>query len=450
MEQAKEKEEGSSRSKYETLTPAEHRRRKHEFADLNNAFADIMSGAQTGEVIFKGQFKGAKSKVITSAASSQQEDGGEEEQEGDEVDTDLVLARALQAIEDDAYRTMKRREEEDERYARELAQSEQAGEPAISDHAQTPTPTPTERGSRRRRLLISSTEGSQDALDSTSAVVDGGEAPTKGWRELVRQDSLTERDRRLALQLIADEEREKRKREEDDEALARALSGDGDGVSKDIAKRRRINAEDGATDMTSDELIVQLLQEEEEEKQKQAKRAKKEEAMSRKLIEKLMRVEKEMEHDEWVKGELAQIEAREAEESMTTGKKKKASKKWPGFGFGWGDKERMKAKLKPTIAGDTDWKSTRFFMDTHVLEGFLHTCASSHGASRFSLAPLFLKPAGVHAAHARAHRHRHDNERDEVRFDRSFRPEVERVQGHVRKQRSRVADHARFSWYRSH
>jgi hypothetical protein len=175
----------------------------------------------------------------------------------------------------------------------------------------------------------------------------------------------------LALQLLEEEDREKRKREAEDEALAKSLS-----TGEPAGKRRR--TDEAAAEMTSDELIVRLLQEEEEETQRRerAKKAKEEEAMSRKLIEKLMRAE-EMDHDEWVRSELAQIDERESKGATMTTKKKK--KPWPGFGFGWGDKERMREKAEGKIVGDSDWKSTRFFADTSVLEGFLFSCAKQNG-----------------------------------------------------------------------
>jgi hypothetical protein len=358
-------DDGGREGKYEKLTPAQEMRKQREFSNLSNVFADIFSGAQAGEVIFKGQFNGAKAKVITTGGSqgSQGETGaaGEElgEAAAEEEDRDLVLARALQAIEDDAYRTMKRMEEEDERYARELARSENGAADVSTPAGAEATERPT---SGRRRLLISSSEGDDSAAATTGK---------KGWRELVRQDSLTERDRRLALQLLEEEDREKRKREAEDEALAKSLS-----TGEPAGKRRR--TDEAAAEMTSDELIVRLLQEEEEETQRRerAKKAKEEEAMSRKLIEKLMRAE-EMDHDEWVRSELAQIDERESKEAMmTTTKKKKA---WPGFGFGWGDKERMREKAEGKIVGDSDWKSTRFFADTSVLEGFLFSCAKQNG-----------------------------------------------------------------------
>lgn len=365
-------DDGGREGKYEKLTPAQEMRKQREFSNLSNVFADIFSGAQAGEVIFKGQFNGAKAKVITTAGGSQGSQGetgaasaaGEEQGEAAaEEDRDLVLARALQAIEDDAYRTMKRMEEEDERYARELARSENGAADASTPAEAEATERPT---SGRRRLLISSSEGDDSAAAATM---------TKGWRELVRQDSLTERDRRLALQLLEEEDREKRKREAEDEALAKSLST-GDGGGEPAGKRRRTDETAEAAEMTSDELIVRLLQEEEEEthRRERAKKAKEEGAMSRKLIEKLMRAE-EMDHDEWVRSELAQIDEREA--MMTTKKKKKA---WPGFGFGWGDKERMREKAEGKIVGDSDWKSTRFFADTSVLEGFLFSCAKQNGS----------------------------------------------------------------------
>lgn len=358
-------DDGGREGKYEKLTPAQEMRKQREFSNLSNVFADIFSGAQAGEVIFKGQFNGAKAKVITGGGSqgSQGETGAAGEEQGEaaaeEEDRDLVLARALQAIEDDAYRTMKRMEEEDERYARELARSENgAADVSTPAGGSEATERPT---SGRRRLLISSSEGDDSAAATTGK---------KGWRELVRQDSLTERDRLLALQLLEEEDREKRKRETEDEALAKSLS-----TGEPTGKRRR--TDEAAAEMTSDELIVRLLQEEEEEthRRERAKKAKEEEAMSRKLIEKLMRAE-EMDHDEWVRSELAQIDERESKAAMTTKKKKKA---WPGFGFGWGDKERMREKAEGKIVGDSDWKSTRFFADTSVLEGFLFSCAKQNG-----------------------------------------------------------------------
>lgn len=279
-------------TQHKTLSREEEVRKFREFTDLSNAFADIFSGAQTGSVIFEGQFSGSKGKVIQSSQSDEKEEGQEVEE-----DRDLVLARALQAIEEDAYKAMKRMEEEDERLARTLQAQEREGGP-----------------------------------------------PRSGAGRQSKDTDLRS---------------QKRKREEEEEDLAKSMQSD-------EAKLRRL---EGTEELTNDEIIVKMLQEEEDEiyKREREKKAREEEEQSRKLIEALRR-EEDLEHDEWVRSELANIEARE-----------KSDKKWPGFGFGWGDKERMREKRTGTIKGDYDWKSSKFFPDITILEEFLQSCARFSG-----------------------------------------------------------------------